>query len=308
MPVADQPGILDHSLALGKALRPFQWIKNTLVFLPLLFAVRVVWSPQNLAPLPDLLVNLGLAFLGFCAVSSAVYLVNDVSDRDADRNHPLKRNRPLASGAISVPAAIAVALLLAGSGLAALAAINLVVLWVALAYLGINLAYSLGAKHVALVDVFLVSAGYVIRVVAGAVAIGAPPSPWLYATTAAGALFIVLGRRYAEVRLAGGEASAQRPVLALYSGPLIGQLLTISATAAWLSYTLYTVEAANLPTNNTMLLTVPLVTLGLFRYLYLLNTDAYAETPERLISKDPPMVFAIFSWMVASSIILWFGS
>ena len=295
-------------MALGKALRPFQWIKNTLVFLPLLFAVRVVWSPQNLAPLPDLLVNLGLAFLGFCAVSSAVYLVNDVSDRDADRNHPLKRNRPLASGAISVPAAIAIALLLAGSGLVALAAINLVVLWVALAYLGINLAYSLGAKHVALVDVFLVSAGYVIRVVAGAVAIGAPPSPWLYATTAAGALFIVLGRRYAEVRLAGGEASAQRPVLALYSGPLIGQLLTISATAAWLSYTLYTVEAANLPTNNTMLLTVPLVTLGLFRYLYLLNTDAHAETPERLISKDPPMVFAILSWMVASSIILWFGS
>ena len=306
--MADQPGILDRSLALWKALRPFQWIKNTLVFLPLLFAVRVVWSPQNLAPLPDLLVNLGLAFLGFCAVSSAVYLVNDVSDRDADRNHPLKRNRPLASGAISVPAAIPVALLLAGSGLVALAAINLVVLWIALAYLGINLAYSLGAKHVALVDVFLVSAGYVIRVVAGAVAIGALPSPWLYATTAAGALFIVLGRRYAEVRLAGGEASAQRPVLALYSGPLIGQLLTISATAAWLSYTLYAVEAANLPTNNTMLLTVPLVTLGLFRYLYLLNTDAHAETPERLISRDPPMVFAIFSWMVASSIILWFGS
>ena len=295
-------------MALGNALRPFQWIKNTLVFLPLLFAVRVVWSPQDLAPLPDLLVNLVLAFLGFCAVSSAVYLFNDVSDRDADRNHPLKRNRPLASGAISVPAAIAIALLLAGSGLVALAAINLVVLWIALAYLGINLAYSLGAKHVALVDVFLVSAGYVIRVVAGAVAIGALPSPWLYATTAAGALFIVLGRRYAEVRLAGEEASAQRPVLALYSGPLIGQLLTISATAAWLSYTLYTVEAANLPANNTMLLTVPLVTLGLFRYLYLLNTDAHAETPERLISRDPPMVFAIFSWMVASSIILWFGS
>ena len=299
---------MDRSLALGKALRPFQWIKNTLVFLPLLFAVRVVWSPQDLAPLPDLLVNLGLAFLGFCAVSSAVYLVNDVSDRDADRNHPIKRSRPLASGAVSVPAAIAIALLFAGLGLVALAAINLVVLWIALAYLGINLAYSLGAKHVALVDVFLVSAGYVIRVVVGAVAIGALPSPWLYATTAAGALFIVLGRRYAEVRLAGGEASAQRPVLALYSGPLIGQLLTISATAAWLSYTLYTVEAANLPANNTMLLTVPLVTLGLFRYLYLLNTDAHAETPERLISRDPPMVFAIFSWMVASSIILWFGS
>ena len=295
-------------MALGKALRPFQWIKNTLVFIPLLFAVRVVWSPQDLAPLPDLLVNLVLAFLGFCAVSSAVYLFNDVSDRDADRNHPIKRTRPLASGAVSVPVAIAIAVLLAGLGLVALAAINLVVLWVALAFLGINLAYSLGAKHVALLDVFLVSAGYVIRVVAGAVAIGALPSPWLYATTAAGALFIVLGRRYAEVRLAGEEASAQRPVLALYSGPLIGQLLTISATAAWLSYTLYAVEAVNLPANNTMLLTVPLVTLGLFRYLYLLNTDAHAETPERLISRDPPMVFAIFSWMVASSIILWFGS
>ena len=306
--MADPSGFLDRSLALCRALRPFQWIKNTLVFLPLLFAVRVVWSPQNLDPLPDLLVNLSLAFLGFCAASSAVYLVNDVSDREADRNHPVKRRRPVASGVVSVPVAIAVAVLLAGAGLATLAVVNLVVLGVGLAYLCINLAYSLGAKHVALVDVFLVSAGYVIRVVVGAVAIGALPSPWLYATTAAGALFIVLGRRYAEVRLAGDEGSAQRRVLARYPNPLIGQLLTISATAAWLSYTLYTVEAANLPANDTMLLTVPLVTLGLFRYLYLLNTDEQAETPERLITKDPPTMLVIFLWMVASAIILWFGS
>jgi len=303
--MADHAGILSRPLALGKALRPHQWIKNGLVFLPLVFAVNLAWSPENLAPLPDLLINLAVVFLAFCALSSGVYLINDLSDRDADRNHPVKRHRPIASGAVGIPAAIAAVLLLAGAGLAVMALVDLVLLWIGLVYLGINLAYSLGAKNVVLVDVMAVAAGYVIRVAIGAVAIGVIPSPWLYATTAAGALFIVLGRRYAEVRLAGDDAPAQRSVLAQYSGPFIGQMLTISATAAWLSYTLYTVEASNLPPNHTMLLTVPLVTVGLFRYLYLLNTSEHAESPEQLIIEDPPMVLAIAGWMAASAVILW---
>ena len=306
--MADYAGILSHPLALGKALRPQQWIKNGLVFLPLVFAVRVAWSPENLAPLPDLLVDLVVVFLAFCAVSSGVYLINDLSDRDADRIHPVKRRRPIASGAVSIPAAIAAVLLLTVAGLAVLALVDLVLLWIGLVYLGINLAYSLGAKNVVLVDVMAVAGGYVIRVAIGAVAIGVIPSPWLYATTAAGALFIVLGRRYAEVRLAGNDASAQRSVLARYSGPYIGQLLTISATAAWVSYTLYTVEASNLPENDAMLLTVPLVTVGLFRYLYLLNSSKDAESPEQLIIKDLPMVLSIVGWIAASAGILWLAN
>ena len=157
-------------------------------------------------------------------------------------------------------------------------------------YLAINIVYSLGVKRVVLIDVLVVATGYVIRAVAGAVAIDVTPSPWLFATTAAGALFIVLGRRYAEVRLAGDGAADQRSVLSKYAGPFIGQLLIISATSAWLSYTLYTVEADNLPQNNTMLLTLPVVTFALFRYLYLLNTSEDAEAPEQLIARDLPLV------------------
>ena len=154
-----------------------------------------------------------------------------------------------------------------------------------------------------------ISDGYFNSAAIGALAIGVIPSPWLYATTAAGALFIVLGRRYAEVRLAGDDAldqqaPAQRSVLSSYSGPFIGQLLTISATAAWLSYTLYTVEAPTLPQNGAMLLTVPLVTVGLFRYLYLLNTSKDAESPEHLIIKDLPMILSIVTWIAGSAVVL----
>ena len=204
-----------------------------------------------------------------------------------------------------MPAAVLGIIVLAGAGLAALAWVDLAALWITMAYLAINLAYSLGAKNLALLDLLAVAGGYVIRVAIGAAAIDVAASPWLYATTAAGALFIVVGRRYAEVRLAGEDSPMQRQVLASYSGPFIGQLLTISATAAWLSYTLYTVEAPNLPDNHAMLLTVPLVTIGLFRYLYLVNTNEHAEMPERLIIQDPPLVLSIIAWIGASAAILW---
>jgi hypothetical protein len=126
----------------------------------------------------------------------------------------------------------------------------------------------------------------------------------LYATTGAGALFIVLGRRFAEVRLAGDAAEEQRSVLKDYSGPFINQLLMLSAAAAWLSYTLYTVEATNLPDNNTMLFTLPFVTFGLFRYLFLLNNSEQAEAPEQLIIHDLPLVLSIISWVAVSTLVL----
>ena len=290
--------------ALVRAMRPHQWIKNLLIFLPFVFAVRLAWSLSDLDPVPGLLAALAVVFVALCAVSSAVYLFNDLSDKKSDQLHPTKRNRPIPSGMVPVPIAVAAMALLAAGGIAILALLNLVLVWIILVYVAINVAYSLGAKKILLVDVLAVASGYVIRVAIGAAAIGVVPSPWLYATTAAGALFIVLGRRYAEVRLAGDRASNQRSVLGQYAGPFIGQLLTISATAAWLSYTLYTVEADNLPENNAMLLTIPLVTLGLFRYLYLLNHSNEAESPEHLIVRDLPMVLAIVSWMAVSAIVL----
>ena len=289
-------------MALVKALRPLQWVKNGLVFMP--FVLDVAWSTDDLGPVPGLLLKLLLLAVAFCALSSAVYLLNDLMDRAGDRQHPVKRNRPVASGKVSVPMAASVMVLLAAAGLLVMVLVEPLLGVTGGVYALVNVGYSLGLKQVVLLDAFSVTSGYVIRAVAGAVAIDVAPSPWLYATTGAGALFIVLGRRFAEVRLAGEAAEEQRPVLKDYAGPFINQLLIVSAAAAWLSYTLYTVEAANLPNNNTMLLTLPLVTFGLFRYLYLLNNSERAEAPEQLIVRDLPLVLSIISWIAVSALVL----
>jgi 4-hydroxybenzoate polyprenyltransferase len=293
-----------RAVAHVQALRPKQWIKNGLVFLPLLFAINVAWTPDNLGGLAELLLRLMFVFLAFCAVSSGVYLLNDMMDRESDRLHPTKRTRPLASGKVTVPVALALMLSLGIGGLAVMFWISPVLGAIGVLYLLINGAYSLGAKTLVVIDVVMVASGYVIRAGAGAVAVGVVPSPWLYVVTAAGALFIVLGRRYAEVRLANGDGIQQRSVLAHYSGPFINQLLTVAATTALVSYTLYTVEAVNLPDNHTMLLTVPFVAYGLFRYLYLLNTSHEAEAPEQLIARDAPLLVACLAWVVASALVL----
>ena len=290
-----------------RSARPRQWVKNLLVFLPLLFAVDLVWSPGDLTTLLPYAPRLAVLFASFCALSSAVYVMNDVADREADRHHPTKRRRPVASGVLPVGLAVAGIVVLAAGGMFGLLAISGQIGWllaIGAVYLLVNVGYSLALKRVALVDVMLVAGGYVLRAVAGAVAVGAAPSPWLYAVTAAGALFIVVGRRYAEARLAGSDPDAQRATLQHYGPPLGGQLLILSATAALVSYTLYAVEADNLPDNNTMLLTVPLVIFGLFRYLYLLNHSRDAESPEILMLRDPPLLVAIVAWIVVAGAVL----
>ena len=287
-----------------RLLRPLQWVKNGLVFLPFLFAVDIAWSVDSLEDVPRLIGSLAVVFLGFCTLSSGVYVFNDLMDRNADRAHSRKRNRPIASGRVGVPAAFVLIVALTAVGLVAMWFAGLPLLLVAAIYLAINVAYCLGGKNLVLLDVFAVASGYVIRAASGALAIDVDPSPWLYTTTGAGALFIVLGRRYAEVRLAGQDADRQRPVLARYSEPFISQLLTVSATAALLSYTLYTIEAENLPDNNAMLFTLPLVALGLFRYLYLLNHSKDAEAPEQLMVCDLPLLATVIAWLAVSAVVL----
>ena len=281
-----------------------QWVKNVLVFLPFVFAVDIAWSTDDLEPVPELLFKLVLVTLAFCALSSAIYLLNDLMDRSEDRLHPVKRNRPIASGRVSVPLAAAVMVLLTVAGLVVMILVEPLLGVAGGLYSVINIGYSFGLKQVVLLDAFAVTSGYVIRAAAGAVTIDVTPSPWLYVTTGAGALFIVLGRRFAEVRLAEGKAEEQRTVLKDYSGPFINQLMMLSAAAAWLSYTLYTVEATNLPDNNTMLFTLPLVTFGLFRYLFLLNNSEHAEAPEQLIIRDLPLVSSIVCWIAVSTLVL----
>ena len=284
-----------------RLLRPLQWVKNGLVFLPFLFAIDIAWATDGLEYVPALLLRLGIVFLGFCSLSSGVYVFNDLMDRNADRAHPRKRHRPIASGKVRIPLAVLLIVVLTAVGLVAMGPSLFLVSAI---YLVINVAYCLGGKNIVLLDVFAVASGYVIRAVSGALAIDVDPSPWLYTTTGAGALFIVLGRRYAEVRLAGEDAGVQRPVLDRYSQPFISQLLTVSATAALLSYTLYTIEAENLPDNNAMLFTLPLVALGLFRYLYLLNHSSDAEAPEQLMVRDLPLLATVVAWLAVSAAVL----
>ena len=287
-----------------RALRPRQWVKNLLVFLPLLFAVGLVWSPDELGALWGHAGRLAALLGAFCAAASAVYLLNDLADRKADRTHPVKRRRPVASGRVSVGLAAGAGIVLAAGALAIMYLLGWALLAVGVIYLSINAGYSAGLKRMALVDVLLVASGYVLRAVAGAVAVGAAPSPWLYAVTAAGALFIVIGRRYAEARLSDGDGLEQRATLRHYGPPLGGQLLTLAATAALVCYTLYTVEADNLPDNDAMLLTAPMVIFGLFRYLYLLNHSKDAESPELLMMRDVPLVASIVVWLVVTGAVL----
>ena len=292
------------AIGLLKALRPRQWVKNLLVFLPLLFAVDLAWTPDDLTALGPHLVRLAALAAAFCAVAAAVYLVNDLSDRDADRRHPVKRRRPIASGDLPAPLAWTAALLLAAAGMAGFAGLGWPLAVIGAIYLALNLGYSLGLKQLPPVDVLLVASGYVLRTVAGAVAVGVAPSPWLYAVTAAGALFLVMGRRYAEFRLTPDGTPAREAIRQRYGAPLGGQLLTLSATIALVSYTLYTVEAENLPANDTMLLTVPPVLFGLFRYLYLLHYSPDAESPELLVTRDIPLLLSIAAWLGVTGAVL----
>lgn len=296
--------IMTALTGLLKTLRPRQWVKNLLVFLPLLFAVDLAWTPDDLTALGPHLLRLTALSAAFCAAAAAIYLVNDLSDRDADRRHPVKRRRPIASGDLPAPLAWTAALLLAAVGMAGFAWLGWQLAVIAAIYLAMNLGYSFGLKQLPPVDVLLVAGGYVLRTAAGAIAVGVAPSPWLYAVTAAGALFLVMGRRYAEFRLTPDGTPARDAIRQRYGAPLGGQLLTLSATIALVSYTLYTVEADNLPANDTMLLTVPPVLFGLFRYLYLLHYSPDAESPELLVTRDIPLLLSIAAWLGVTGAVL----
>ena len=296
--------IMTALTGLLKTLRPRQWVKNLLVFLPLLFAVDLAWTPDDLTALGPHLLRLAALSVAFCAAAAAIYLVNDLSDRDADRRHPVKRRRPIASGDLPAPLAWTAAILLASAGMAGFAALGWQLAVIAAIYLAMNLGYSFGLKQLPPVDVLLVAGGYVLRTAAGAIAVGVAPSPWLYAVTAAGALFLVMGRRYAEFRLTPDGTPARDAIRQRYGAPLGGQLLTLSATIALVSYTLYTVEADNLPANDTMLLTVPPVLFGLFRYLYLLHYSPDAESPELLVTRDIPLLLSIAAWLGVTAAVL----
>ena len=264
-----------------RLLRVRQWIKNAFVFVPLLFA------SGSLAQLIDGMPPVALAALAFCLMSSAVYVWNDVTDASADRLHPVKRRRPIASGEVSAPFARGLALLLASAAISLAFAVGPWVAAVALGYLINNMLYSRWFKHVQLADLFSISAGFLLRIAAGAAAIHVGVSAYLFFTAFFLTLFLGLGKRRHECILLGDAGAEHRPVLRDYSVYYIDQLMLLSATMTLMVYCLYVLERRSLP----LTLTIPVVTLGLFRYFHITHNLQGGEPTDDLVS-DPGILIA----------------
>ncbi len=290
--------------ALLLTARPRQWTKNLLVYFALFFTAGEAWDLGDAALALSLVGKATLALALFSLVSSAQYLVNDVIDAERDRRHPKKRLRPVASGALPPAAALTAGGILAAVGTAAAFAVEPLFGWTAAGYMAVSLAYSLALKRFPVLDVFAVSAGFVIRAVAGAVVIQAPVSPWLYVCTGLGSLLIALSKRRSELVNAGDGAGKQRDTLDLYTIPLLDQLIGIAAAVALMAYTLYTFTAPNLPQNGQMMLTTPFVAYGVFRYLYLIHRRNFGEDPEEALFTDAPLAIAIALWLATAAAVL----
>ena len=286
------------------SMRPLQWTKSLLLFLPLAFAVEERWSPGDAGLLGELFLRALAGAAIFCVLSCAVYIINDLFDREKDRAHPRKRNRPIASGELPLVAAQATAVLLLGVSLAASFLMGTSFGIVSVAFLAMNLGYSSLLKRVIILDVMMVAAGYLLRVAAGALVIDVTVSPWLYTTICLGALFIALAKRYSELKAAGASAPSQRAVLERYTQVFLGRLLAMATLATLVAYAVYTFAASNVPANHTMMLTIPFVVFGLLRYLYLVKHTNDAESPEMVIVKDVPLVVDVLLWAVAAISIL----
>jgi len=278
--------------ALIKAMRLRQWTKNGFVFFALIF-------DKQLFSLEPFLRTLEGFFL-FCLISSAVYLLNDISDIEADRQHPEKKHRPLASGELPVSVAQGAAYLLASISLSLGYLLEPMFAAMMAFYFLINLLYSRWLKHVPILDVLIVSSGFVLRVAGGVALITVERfSPWLYMLTILFSLYVGLGKRRAEMDLLAEDASAHRKVLDGYTIPLLDQYITIVSGMTIVAYSLYTFSAPNLPENHSMMLTIPFVVYGIFRYLQLIQTGHAAGAPDEVALKDRPLQFTVLLWGLA---------
>jgi len=280
--------------ALLALLRPRQWSKNLVVFAGLIFAQelrssRLVW--ESIA-----------AFALFCLASSAVYILNDIVDREQDACHPVKRLRPIASGAVAVPTAAVLALALGGSALGMGLWLGKSFALVLAGYVALIVAYSLLLRNVIILDVMAIAAGFVLRAVGGAVAIQVEISPWLIVCTTLLALFLGLSKRRGELVAVGEEnAVAHRPLLAEYSPSLLDQMIGIVAAATIVSYALYTMWPATVEKfhGHNLALTIPFVLYGMFRYLYLVHRKGEGGSPENVLLTDKPLALNIVLWVIA---------
>jgi 4-hydroxybenzoate polyprenyltransferase len=281
-----------------RTFRPRQWIKNGFVFMALLFDQKLFdWN---------LLARTTLAFILFCMASSAVYIINDLADIEKDRQHPIKRRRALPSGQLQPWFAVLAA---AGIMLVCLP----ISFWldvyfgaIVLIYFLLMLAYSFWLKNVVIVDVMVVAFGFVLRVAAGVVvAEAARFSPWLYVCTIFLALFLAIGRRRHELSLLAEDANSHRKILEEYTIGFLDEMNHVVSTGALIAYSLYTFSATNLPGNHTMMLTIPFVIYGLFRYQYLVHVKGEGGAPEMLLYTDRPFLLDLILWGIAVVLIMY---
>jgi 4-hydroxybenzoate polyprenyltransferase len=287
---ATRAGLLGE---LVRAARPLQWMKNLLLFAGIVFAVEL----DDPARWRDAL----LIFAAYCAASSAAYLVNDVRDRERDAAHPVKRRRPVAAGTVSPRAALAAAaaLVLVAAGLGLL--VGLESLGLLAGFVALQFAYTAGLKDAILVDVLVIAGLFVVRAAAGAVAVDVRLSPWLVVCTGLLALFLALAKRRGELLQLHADETPSRPVLAGYSLELVDQLLSVVAAATISAYALYTFTATS---SEAMMLTIPFVVFGIFRYLYLVHRRDIGEEPEQVLIRDPAILLTVTGWVATAALIL----
>jgi 4-hydroxybenzoate polyprenyltransferase len=292
------------ALNLLLSLRPGQWTKNLLVFAGLLFGNASVG--RGLFD-PPTLTHAIAAFVIFCGLSGVIYVVNDVMDRDADRRHPQKARRPIASGALPIPAALTGMLVIAAVALAGSAWLGRNFLIVAVAYLLLQVLYSGPLKHMVILDVLAISFGFVLRAVAGAVAVDVDISHWLLVCTTLLALFMALAKRRHEIVLLADEATTHRPILREYSPYLLDQMIGVVTASTLIAYIFYTISPETQAKFGTqwLELTIPFPLYGIFRYLYLVHRKEGGGSPADMLLTDRPLLLCVALWGLAVALILY---
>lgn len=275
------------------SIRPLQWYKNLIIFIAIVFS-------QNITTV-SMWIDSITAFIIFCLLSGSVYLINDIIDIEKDRQHPKKRNRPIASGQLKRSQALFVALLLVIASFYCAFLLNTLFVLVSVFYFVLFLMYSIWLKHTVIVDVLTISIGFVLRAIAGSIAITVIISPWLVICTFLFALFLALGKRRHELGLLGNNASNHRKILNEYSVSMLEQMISITTSSLIISYSMYTFLAG----NDYMMLTIPFAIYGLFRYLNLVHSSEFGGEPEMLF-KDRPTLINMIAWMTFTIFILYY--
>jgi 4-hydroxybenzoate polyprenyltransferase len=289
---------MKKTFELLRLMRPYQWVKNGFVFTGLLFGHA--WRD------PHLVAQVMVTFVAFCLVSSAIYTVNDIVDLEQDKQHPKKSKRPLASGHVSVSSAVMLAALLGTLGLSLAYFASQAVLAILVVYALMNIAYSLRLKHVVILDVFIIATGFMLRILAGTLGVGIPPSQWLLLCGLMVTLFLGFTKRRAEIFALNEDKVSHRKVLEHYSPVLLDKMIGITAAGLIMSYSLYTMSPDTIRIHGTanLIYTVPFVMYGVFRYIYLLHHQSRGGDPSHDLVRDPHLFIVVGAWLVTTFLLI----